>query len=101
MNKKLLKNFVPKKAKQMGKAIVQNLDLPQEVIGNATKMTCISNAEILVENYKALLEYTDLLIRVKTSGKTIKIAGKFLNIDSITDENILITGVIRQIDFIS
>ena len=53
---------------------------------------------MLIENYKGILEYEDFFIRVKTEIGIININGFNLNLNQITDEDILVKGNIENID---
>ncbi len=75
------------------------LDLPKEVGTNIPKITMIGFNEVLIENYKGILEYEDFFIRVKTHIGNVIINGFELKLNQITDEDIKITGQIENLDF--
>ena len=55
--------------------------------------------EICIENYRGILEYTDLLIRVQTKSGQIRLSGKNLQIEYYTNDEMKITGRIVQLEF--
>ena len=59
-------------------------------------MTVVGNESILLENYKGIVEYEENIIRLSNN---INVFGSGLNIEEITDDDILITGKIKNIEF--
>ncbi len=86
------KNKVPSKINKL-------LEIPQEVSTNIPKLTVIGFERILVENYKAILEYQDFYIRISTYVGILNINGYELSLQEMTTDDLLITGKIEGIDF--
>ena len=74
------------------------LDLPMEVGTNIPKITMMGFDEIIIENYKGILEYEEFFIRVSTYIGNININGFELSLNQITDEALSITGKIENVD---
>lgn len=74
----------------------QVLDMPLDMIKDYSRMTVIGNESVLIENYKGIVEYEDEVIRLSNK---ICIIGNKLSIEEITDDEIIITGNIRTIEF--
>lgn len=81
------------------KRILEVLELPREAILDVSKLTMIDGGNLVIENYKNVLEYQSNSIRVNTGRGVIRIKGKVLMIREITYENILIEGEICSIEF--
>lgn len=79
--------------------INQILEMPREIDNKEPKITIISFDEILIENYKGILEYEEFFIRVCTYIGNININGFELKLNQITDESVSITGKIENLDF--
>lgn len=75
------------------------LEIPQEVSSNIPKLTIIGFQKMLIENYKAILEYQDFYIRISTHIGILNINGYELNLNEMTTDDLLITGKIESIDF--
>lgn len=75
------------------------LELPKEISSQTPKLTLVGFEELLIENYKAILEYQDFYIRLSTYIGIININGFELNLNEMTNDDILITGKIESIDF--
>ena len=75
------------------------LEIPREVASSDIKITLIGFNEILIENYKNILEYQDILIKVNTFEGAITIYGFNLKLEEMTDEDIKVIGKIDTIEF--
>ena len=78
--------------------LTEILDLPKELNKSQTKITIISFDEVLIENYKGIMEYEEFYIKLNTEIGTININGFDLNIEQITNDDIVVKGVINSID---
>lgn len=70
------------------------LEMPNEIVSNDPKITIIGFNEMLIENYKGILEYEDIYIRINTHIGIININGFNLNLEQMTGDDILVTGEI-------
>ena len=77
---------------------MQILDMPMEVDRNSSKITILSFDEILIENYKGILEYEEFFIKIETAIGTVNINGFTLSLENISEDDILIKGKINSID---
>lgn len=87
-----------KKRKKVGEKVNRLLEMPREITSNEPKLTIQGFKELLIENYKGILEYEDFYVRVSTHMGTINVNGFNLNLKQMTDEDIMITGKIDSID---
>lgn len=89
-----------KKRKRKAYTKLDNLlEMPREVVSTDVKITILGFNEILIENYKNILEYGDVFIRINIFEGTVNIHGFGLNLEQMTDEDIKVTGQIDSIDF--
>ena len=72
------------------------LEIPKEVYSNIPNF--IITEDMIIENYKGILEYEDYYIRVKTSIGIVNIHGINLRLEKMTENNIKITGKIETIE---
>lgn len=84
-----------KKAPQLSKL----LDIPLDMVADVPRMTLNDNRELTVENYKSIESYEPEEIRLRNKSYLITIRGKDLRIIAITDEEILISGLIGSLSF--
>ena len=76
------------------------LELPKEIVLNIPKLTIVGNGDMMLENYKSIIEYDNTRIRVNTGIGVIRITGSGLLIREITSEDIIICGEINGLEFI-
>ena len=75
------------------------LELPEEVITNKPKLTIVGFEEVLIENYKAILEYEDFYIKINTHIGAININGFNLKLKEMTGDDIIVLGSIDSMEF--
>lgn len=73
------------------------LEMPTEIVSSVPKFTIIGFDEILIENYKGILEYEEIYIRINTHIGIVNINGFNLNLEQISGDDILVTGKIDSI----
>ena len=88
-----------KKNKKAVGRINNMLELPQEVTSNKPKITMIGFNELLIENYKAILEYEDFYVKINTHIGAININGFNLRLKEMTGDDIMVLGNIDSLDF--
>ena len=54
------------------KVLDRLLEVPKELATNEPKLTIVGFKEILIENYKVILEYQDIYIRIKAYTGILK-----------------------------
>lgn len=74
------------------------LELPKEIYTNEPKLTIVGFNELIIENYKGILEYEEYFVKLNTYIGSININGFNLNLEKMTEENLKITGKIESID---
>lgn len=84
------------KTKKIKEKFSDMMELPKELLLNISRITVLGNESVLVENYKGISEYGENVIRLSNK---IDIFGENLNVEEITDEEIMITGKIHNIEF--
>lgn len=77
--------------------IVESLELPRDIVYGAVIITATGRNQVLVENYKGIIEYTREKIRLQTKNCQVTIEGKRLMVEYYTNEEMKITGFIQGI----
>lgn len=80
--------------------MVESLKLPRDSVLGDSIITITGNTDILIENYKGILQYSDELILLQGKNCKIELKGKELNIVYYTNEDMKISGIITNICFI-
>ena len=80
------------------KRLEQILEIPQEVYSDIPKIIITGFNEIILENYKGILEYEEFFASISTYIGIININGVNLNLEKMTNDDIKITGKIENIE---
>lgn len=60
----------------------------------------IGNGEIYIEGCADILEYDDMIIKLKLSKKTLLIMGKDLSVSGYTESSITVKGEIQSLEWV-
>ena len=74
------------------------LELPKEVYSNIPKLIVTGFDEMIIENFKGILEHEAFFVRINTYIGIININGYNLNLTNMTNEDIKVTGKIESIE---
>ena len=69
--------------------IEKMLEIPQEVTGFD---------ELIIENFKGILEYEEIFVRINTHIGIININGYQLGLENMTNDDIKVTGKIESLE---
>lgn len=75
-------------------------NMPKDVMLGVPIVTLTGQLEVNVENYRGIIEYTDILVRIKSKNGQIKIMGKNLRIAYYTNDEMKITGRIEKVEYV-
>ena len=73
-------------------------ELPQEVLLNLPRLTLVGNMQLIVENHRGIIEYTEKRIRISAHSGEIIITGKDLTLKSLYREELFIEGEISALE---
>lgn len=88
-----------KKSGRLMRKIDNILEIPKEVTLQVPRITILGFEELLIENYKGILEYEEFFIKISTFIGIININGFNLSLNQMTEDDIMIKGKIDSIDF--
>ncbi len=74
------------------------LEFPEEVYSNTPKLIITGFNEMVLENYKGILEYEENFTSISTYIGVINVNGFNLNLEKMTNDDIKITGKIENIE---
>ncbi len=77
-----------------------SLKLPRDMMLGACIVTVIGSDQMLVENYRGILEYTDCCIMLQGKTCRIRVRGQCLKISYYTNEDMKIEGKIADISYL-
>ena len=84
--------------KQRKNRMEKMLEIPKEVYSNIPKLSVTGFEEMVIENYKGILEYEEFFVRISTHIGIININGYNLNLETMTNDDIKVTGKIESIE---
>lgn len=79
--------------------VIEHLELPKDFLLGDAILTVTGRRELLIENYKGILNYEDSFIKIQAKNCRITITGRNLSIDYYTNEEMKITGFFKQIEY--
>ena len=74
------------------------LEIPKETYTNEPKLTITGFNELIIENYKGIIEYEDYYIKISTFIGCININGFNLKLENMSEDDIKINGKIESLD---
>ena len=74
------------------------LEIPKEIYSNTPNFIITGFEEMIIENYKGIIEYEDYYVRVNTFIGIVNIHGINLKLEKMTEDNIKIIGKIESIE---
>lgn len=74
------------------------LEMPKEVCSDIPKIIVTGFDEMIIENFKGILEYEEFFVRINTHIGIININGFNLNLENMTNDDIKVTGKIESMD---
>jgi len=82
------------------KKLADALDFPLDAVCDVPRIEISGKNEILIENFRGILDYDTDSFKINSKIGIIKIDGDELLISSITDEAVHVKGKIFRIEFI-
>ena len=68
------------------------IDISKNVMLGVPLVTMVGDRELTIENYVGIIEYGEDIIRIKCKAVNVSITGKNLELKTMTDEFLYITG---------
>lgn len=93
-----MKRNKKQKSAPIGEKIADALELPREVAAGTLRVTVWADREAEIINHKGIIEYDTEIIKLNSAEGVVTIYGQNLDIKSITDEDISVTGKIFKIE---
>lgn len=81
------------------RAMADFLEIPRDLVMDIPKVTIIGKNELLLQNYRGIIEYRSDLLRVNLSRGFVEILGNNLEIKALTPDDISLTGEINSVLF--
>ena len=79
--------------------MISQLELPKDLMLGAAIVTITGRREVLIENYRGIIELEDSLVKVQTKNCRLQILGTHLTVEYYTNEEMKITGFLNTIQY--
>ncbi|NLC76771.1 MAG: sporulation protein YqfC [Clostridia bacterium] len=77
--------------------MVELLEMPSDVLLDLPKLTMIGQKELLLENHRGIIEYSQAKIRVNSTAGQITIKGSDLVLKNLKSDQMLVEGKISAL----
>lgn len=91
------KGRVARKTRQIQAHMVELLEMPSDVLLDLPKLTMIGQKELLLENHRGIIEYSQEKIRVNSTAGQITIKGSDLVLKNLKSDQMLVEGKISAL----
>ena len=79
--------------------LAEALKIPPEVMGRFPEITLTGNRTLMVENHQGMIDCKEDEVRLATGCGMMTVFGENFDILTITDEVVVLTGIIRAVQF--
>jgi len=86
-----------KKKRDALPALADRLELPEDALTGAGKLSVTAGRRALIENHKGILEYSPERIAVSFGRESLSLYGQELRIVAMNRRELLIAGKLREI----
>ncbi len=75
------------------------LKISEEILSNVPVINFIGKKELIIENYKGIVLYSEEKIKINTNIGIVAIIGENLTLSKVMTEKIYITGLISEVNY--
>ena len=79
--------------------MAQALDIPEETLTGAVRITLIGRRRAVVEHHRGLLGYTGESVEVGAQPGRVRILGRELVLEAMDTDTLLITGMLTAVEY--
>jgi sporulation protein YqfC len=84
---------------QVNKWLIQNMDLPADVVMDLPRITMIGQIHIYIENHRGVKAFSNEQLALRLKQGVLMINGNDFVIKTILPEEILLEGTITSVNF--
>lgn len=88
-----------RKGKKSRESIAKLLDVPENIYEAFAQIVLCGNREAILDGCQGVVEYEDNYIKLKIGRQIVRFTGNKLQIKCMTDDNVIIEGIIKSVDF--
>ena len=91
--------FALKKHYAAAEMLAERLELPEDALLGAARVTVTGGKTLLVENHRGILEYGTERLRIAVLGGQLAISGSALSLAAMNGEELLVRGKIITVEW--
>ena len=84
----------------MSRTVIDILELPKDILFGIPYLTFHGNLELIIENHRGLINYSETEIIVMAKDNSILVKGVDMVIDEYSKDSIIIRGPLDEVRFI-
>ena len=88
-----------RKREKLSTKMARALEVPAKIAEDTPLLSMVGDREILVENYKGIVEYSEEKVRLRLKNSQLLVEGRGLQLSYITAESLKVAGRIEKIQF--
>jgi sporulation protein YqfC len=86
-------------ARNFGRRALQWLDLPPDALLDIPRLETVGHLQLRLSNHRGLMRYEPGLVVIRLPQGRLEVRGQDFVVGAIDREEILVTGIIRAIQF--
>lgn len=91
--------LVKGKSKSYKERFVTSMEIPEDLAFQEALLSVTGSTRLCIENYRSILKYTPCCVLVLTKNGRLLIQGRALEIQSYSNDEMIISGHISEINF--
>ena len=88
-----------KKLKDLPSELADKLDMPEDILSSAAKLTVTAGRRLLLENHRGVLDYSPQYILINLGRGKLEISGANLSIKAMNRTELIIAGRIQTVEW--
>ena len=77
--------------------LAENLNLPKDLLTGDVNVRIMGKREVFIENYRYIIEYSEVVLKLQCKNTKLKITGNKLVIEYYSKDEMLVKGMIDEI----
>ena len=89
-----------KKLSQASQRAMDRLDLPVNLASGVARMELLGNRSLYIDRHRGVLSYSTEAVDINGGSVVVRITGRSLQLQAMTDQELRIDGIIEKIELV-
>ena len=89
-----------KRLSQVGQDALERLELPVNIAAGVARIELLGNRELYMDRHRGVLGYSTERVDINGGSVVVRILGRNLQLQAMTDQELRIDGIIENIEFV-